>query len=99
VADRGGWFSYHLKVDPEKVMVLVINYWGGYTGSKTFDILVEDNPIVTENIAGKKDGEFLYIHYDIPTKLTENKNSITVKFLPHTGNRAGPFFEARTIVK
>lgn len=99
VADRGGWLSYKLKVDPEKVMVLVINYWGGYTGSKTFDILVEDEQIATENIAGKKDGEFINVQYDIPAELTKNKNSITVKFLPYIGNRAGPFFEARTILK
>jgi hypothetical protein len=99
VADRGGWLSYELKVDPDKAMFLVVNYWGGFTGSKTFDILVEGIKIATENISGKKDGEFINVQYKIPAELTSNKNSITVKFLPHAGHRAGPFFGARTIMR
>jgi hypothetical protein len=97
VADRGGWLSYELKVDPEKAMALVINYWGGFTGSKTFDILVDGKQIETENISGKKDGEFINVQYEIPAELTKNKNIITVKFSPQVGHRAGPFFGARTI--
>lgn len=99
VADRGGWLSYELKVDPKKAMVLVVNYWGGFTGSKIFDILVDGKQIATENISGKKDGEFINLQYDIPGELTKDKNSITVKFSPHVGHRAGPFFGARTITK
>jgi hypothetical protein len=99
VADRGGWLSYELKVDPEKTMTLVIYYWGGFTGSKTFDILVEGKLIATENISGKKDGEFINVQYEIPAELTKIKNNITVKFLPHVGHRAGPFFGARTVTK
>jgi hypothetical protein len=99
VADRGGWLSYELKVDPEKTMILVIYYWGGFTGSKTFDILVEGKLISTENISGKKDGEFINVQYEILAELTKNKNNITVKFLPHVGHRAGPFFGARTVTK
>jgi len=99
VADRGGWFSYELKVNPDKPMALVVNYWGGFTGSKTFDILVESKQIATENISGKRDGEFINVQYEIPADLTSNKNSITIKFLPHVGHRAGPFFGARTILR
>jgi DUF1680 family protein len=99
VADRGGWLSYTIKVDPEKTMILVIYYWGGYTGSKTFDILVDNKKIATENISGKKDGEFMNVQYHIPDELTKNKKSITVKYSPHVGHRAGPFFGARTIIK
>ncbi|MGD8306581.1 MAG: glycoside hydrolase family 127 protein [Ignavibacteria bacterium] len=99
VADRGGWLSYELKVDPDTAMAVVVNYWGGFTGSKSFDILVDDTKIATENISGKKDGEFINVQYDIPPDLTNNKDYITVKFLPHIGHRAGPFFGARTVRK
>jgi DUF1680 family protein len=97
VVDRGGWLSYELKVDPDKAMSLVVNYWGGFTGSKTFDILVDGKQIATENISGKKDGEFINVQYEISPELTSNRNSITVMFSPHVGHRAGPFFGARTI--
>ena len=96
-SERGGWLSFDMKVIKNTPMVLVIEYWGGFTGSKTFDILVNDQKIATENISGKKDGTFIDIQYDLPEELTANKSKITIKFYPHEGHRAGPFFYARTI--
>jgi hypothetical protein len=97
VADRGGWFSFELGVDPSSAMALVIHYWGGFTGSKTFDILVDGEKVATEDISGKEDGQFIDIQYDIPAELTADKRQITVRFQPHQGHRAGPVFGARTI--
>lgn len=96
-AERGGWLAFDMKVMKGQPMALVLEYWGGYTGSKTFDILVNDVKIATENISGKKDGAFLDIQYDIPEALTANHDIITIKLMPHEGHRAGPFFFARTI--
>jgi DUF1680 family protein len=99
VADRGGWFSFELNVGSEKAMALVIHYWGGFTGSKTFDILVDGKKIATENISGKKDGQFVDIQYDISSELIKDKNKIIVRFEPQQGHRAGPIFGARTVIK
>ncbi|MBK7477526.1 MAG: glycoside hydrolase family 127 protein [Haliscomenobacter sp.] len=96
-AERGGWLSFEMNVEKGAPMSLVIEYWGGFSGSKTFDILVDDVKIATENISGKKDGEFLDVYYDIPANLIANTGRITVKFQPHEGHRAGPFFYARTV--
>ena len=96
-AERGGWIAFDMKVKPGAKMALVMEYWGGYTGSKTFDIQIDGKAIATENISGKKDGHFINIQYDIPTELTKGKEKVTVKLMPHTGHRAGPFFFARTI--
>lgn len=97
--DRGGWFTCEMKVVKNEPADLVVEYWGGYTGSKTFDILVNDSKIATENISNKKPGEFIDIRYDIPQNLLAGKNKITVKFLPHEGHRAGPVFGVRTVKK
>ena len=78
-------------------MALVVEYWGGFTGSKTFDILVNGEKIATENISGKKDGSFIDIQYGIPDELTVSESKITVKFDPHVGHRAGPVFSVRMI--
>lgn len=94
---RGGWFSFDMKVFKGQPMALVVEYWGGFPGSKTFDILVDGQKIATENIANKKDGQFIDIKYDIPDELTFGKNKITVKFVPHRGHRAGPVFGIRII--
>jgi uncharacterized protein len=97
--DRGGWFTCEMKINKNEPVNLVVEYWGGYTGSKTFDILVNDTLIATENISGKKPGEFVDVVYDIPENLLAGKSKITVKFLPHAGHRAGPVFGVRTVKK
>lgn len=94
---RGGWFSYDMKVLPDQAMVLVVDYWGGFPGSKTFDILVNDKVIATENISNKKDGQFISPEYAIPAELTKGKRKITVTFRAHPKNTAGPVFGVRTI--
>jgi DUF1680 family protein len=97
--DRGGWFTCEMKINQHKPTKLVVEYWGGYTGSKIFDILVDDTKIATENITNKKPGEFINISYEIPAELILGKSKITVKFLPHEGHRAGPVFGVRTVKK
>ncbi|MBN1481729.1 hypothetical protein JXA70_15760 [candidate division KSB1 bacterium] len=99
VADRGGWFSFALAVQPGSNMALVVHYWGGFTGSQTFDILLNGQKLTTENISGKKDGQFIDIQYDIESTLIANSTKIVVRFEPHEGHRAGPIFGARTILR
>ncbi len=97
VAGRNGWLSFDLKVIMGQPMAIVVEYWGGFTGSRTFDILVNDRKIATENISGKKDGRFIDVQYDIPSDLTINNEKLVVTFKPYPGNRAGPFFKVRII--
>ncbi|MCA1758064.1 MAG: glycoside hydrolase family 127 protein [Bacteroidales bacterium] len=94
---RGGWFSFDMKVNPDSPNALVVDYWGGFPGSKTFDILVSDKVIATENISNKKDGEFIDVTYEIPEDLTVGKFQVTVKFRAHEGHMAGPLYGVRII--
>ena len=97
MAHRGGWFTFDMKVLDKDPTDLIISYWGGFTGSKTFDIQVDGETIATENISGKADGKFIQVTYPIPIELTAGKSKVTVKFAPHVGHRAGPIFGARTV--
>jgi hypothetical protein len=65
-AERGGWFSYDIKISSSENNLLLVEYWGGFPGTKTFDILVDGEIIATENIANKKDGSFVLEEYSIP---------------------------------
>ncbi|MBG0858049.1 MAG: glycoside hydrolase family 127 protein [Bacteroidales bacterium] len=94
---RSGWFSYTLKVSSGTPAALMVEYWGGFPGAKTFDILINDKVIATENISGKKDGHFLNTRYDIPEEISGAASRITVTFRAHPGNMAGPVFGVRTI--
>jgi hypothetical protein len=76
---------------------LIVEYWGGFPGAKTFDLLVDDKIIATENISGKKEGKFMNVQYDIPEELYQGKSKVTVIFRAHPGNMAGPVFGVRTI--
>lgn len=96
-ADRDGWFSFEMKVNDEHQLALVCEYWGGYSGSKTFDIYVGDELLASENISNKAPGKFIDVAYDLPSELIEGRDKITVKFVPHKGHRAGPVFTVRTI--
>jgi hypothetical protein len=96
-ADRGGWFSFEMVVRREDPVSLSVEYWGGYSGSKTFDILVEDQLIATENITNKAPGKFIDVSYLIPEALLKGKEKVKVQFVPHEGHRAGPVFTVRTI--
>jgi len=97
IAERGSQFSFTMKIQKDKPINLWVEFWGGYTGSKTFDILVEDKVVATENISDKAPGKFINLEYQIPTELTQGKNQITVTFKPHDGHRAGPLFGIRTL--
>lgn len=94
---REGWFSYDLKIMMGQPMALVVDYFGGFPGNKTFNILVDDRIIATENISNKKDGAFIRGTYAIPDDLTVNKPIITVKFQALPAHMAGPIFGVRTI--
>ena len=96
---RNGWFSYDLKITANAPVALIVDYWGGFPGSKTFDILANNKIIATENISNKKDGQFITVQYDIPEEISGNRSKITVKFQAHEGNMAGPVFGVRTIRK
>ena len=95
---RRGWFSYDMKVLKDQPMGLAVEYWGGFTGSKSFDISIDGELLVTEDIVGIMDGEFVDVVYEIPVGLTTGKSKVTVKFEAHPFNIAGPLFEIRTIV-
>jgi DUF1680 family protein len=97
--DRGGWMSFRMKNAKGKPVALVLEYWGGYSGSKTFDILVEGKVIGTENISKIAKSKFVDVEYAIPAELISDKPYINVKIVPQKGHRAGPLFSARIINK
>ncbi|MHC4654596.1 MAG: beta-L-arabinofuranosidase domain-containing protein [Planctomycetota bacterium] len=96
-ATDGGWFSYDVKVLPDKPMELLVTYWGSDGGNRVFDIFVEGTKLVTQRLQNNRPGEFYDEVYPIPELLTKDKNKVTVKFQAHPGAWAGGVFELRTI--
>jgi DUF1680 family protein len=96
-AEDGGWFSFNLRVTPEQPVALVCDYWGGETGRRTFDILVDGVLVATQSLHQDKPGEFFEKLYVIPENLTRGKQRVEVRFQAHPANFAGGLYGAKTL--
>ena len=97
-ATDGGWFSYDVKVLPDQQQELSVTYWGGDSGNRVFDILVDGVRIATERLENNRPGKFYDAVYPIPESLTKGKQKVIVKFQAHPGAWAGGVFGLRVLV-
>jgi DUF1680 family protein len=93
---RNGWFSYVLRVSPEKPVTLACAYRGSEGRQRIFDVIVEGEKIATQTLEINPT-ERLDYEYPLPERLTRGKDRITVKFLAATGATAGGVIEVRTV--
>ena len=72
----------------------MVRYWGNEWGYRTFDIYIDNDKLLTENITGKWNvSEFRNVEYPIPSSMVEGKNNIRVKFqAPASGYAGGVFY-------
>lgn len=96
-AEDGGWFSFNLKVTPDQPVELVCAYWGGETGNRTFDILVDGKVVATQTLHQDQPGEFFNKTYALPFELTRGKQTVELRFQAHPGNFAGGLYGARIL--
>jgi hypothetical protein len=96
-AEDGGWFSFNMKVVPDRAVELACTYWGGELGNRTFDILIDGKLLATESLHQDKPGAFFQKTYAIPEELTRGRPRVEVRFRAHLGNFAGGLFGARTL--
>ncbi|MBI5835204.1 MAG: glycoside hydrolase family 127 protein [Armatimonadetes bacterium] len=94
-AIQGGWFSYRLPLPGAGAALLVCTYWGGETGNRVFDILVDDQQIATQTLAQNQPGGFYAVAYRLPDALTRGKQFVVVRFQAHPGAQAGGVFDVR----
>ncbi|OQP64302.1 hypothetical protein A3860_20225 [Niastella vici] len=92
VAYPGGYFSFNLKVDSAAANTLLCTYWGMDNRGRTFDILVNDVKIATEDLNKYKASKFYEIVYTIPANVTRGKVTVKVTFKPALHNMVGPVY-------
>ena len=93
----GGWFSFEMKVDLATNNVLLCTWWGGETGERMFDILVDGTKIAAQKLLNNKPGEFWEAAYPIATELTKGKEKVTIRLQAQPGNYAGGLFGCRVV--
>jgi len=96
-ARGGGWFSYDMKVLPDRPVCLTVTYWGGDSGNRVFDILIDGRKLTTQKLNAPKPGKFTDVTYVVPADLTKGKQKVTVRFQGHPGSIAGGVFGCRIV--
>lgn len=95
----GGWFSFEMKVAPNKPMALLCTYWGADKGNRAWDILVEATMIGGEDAPINKPGEFVTKAYPIPAELTKGKQTVAVKIQARKASLTASVFDCRTVIQ
>ena len=88
----GGWFAYEMKSLKSQALELVCTYWGGDSGDREFDVLIDGVRIATQTLRNDRPGEYFDRTYPIPVELTAGKEKVTVRFQAHPGKTAGGVF-------
>jgi hypothetical protein len=97
-ARNNGFFSFSMKVLPGVTNALLCTYIGD-DKHRTFDILVDDVKIASQELKGATPGKFFDVEYPIPAELIKNKTSVIVRIQGTNGATAGRMFGCRTIRK
>lgn len=97
-ATNGGHFSYSLATAGETSLLLLVRYWGAEWGAKKFDIYIDDQKLVTEDVTGRwNQSKFFDVEYAIPQEMVKDKTNIRVKFGAANGASAGPVYAVRLV--
>jgi DUF1680 family protein len=99
-ANNGGSFSYRLATNKETNLALMVRYRGNERGRKNFEIYVDDQKLITEDLTDKwKVAKFYNVEYQIPEAMLKGKDFVRVKFQSVTGNTTGAIYGIRILKK
>ena len=72
-------------------------YWGGDSRRHRFEVLVDGQPIASQQLFDDRPGEVLPVEYALPEDLTRGRSQVRVGIRPMTGSSTGVVFEVRTV--
>ncbi|MBQ8822419.1 MAG: glycoside hydrolase family 127 protein [Lachnospiraceae bacterium] len=97
-AAPGGYFSYEFAVEEGVTNLLFVKYFSGDAG-RAFRITIDGETLEDEVIENINPDDFYDWYYEIPTELTEGKDTITVTFEANGTHYAGGIFDKIGIAK
>jgi uncharacterized protein len=95
-ARSGGFFSFDIKVDPSVQNGLLCTYLGD-DKNRLFDILIDGEKLVTQELPGAATGKFFDISYPIPPAMIQGKQKVAVLVSANHGKTAGRIFAVRIL--
>lgn len=94
-ANKGGWFSYDLKVIPNESLILRVTYSGG-DNERECDIIV-DGQKITEKQTRTGNRNLFDVEYKLPPELLKDKSDVTIKFLARAEKATHSIFGIRVL--
>jgi hypothetical protein len=99
-AERGGNFSFMMKVDSSASNTLICSYWGADHRGRLFHIQIDGQTIATQNLDGFKESRFYEVKYAVPQGLVKGKTSVNVRFVAKSRNNSvGPVYGTVRMVR
>jgi hypothetical protein len=92
-----GWFSFDMPVDVEKGNVLVVTYHTDSRRPRTFDVLLDGQPLAQERFEVSSDSRFVDREYPLPAAAIQGKQKVTVRFQATNGNDIAAVFGLRVV--
>ena len=99
-AERGGNFSFVMKVYSSSGNTLLCSYWGSDHRGRIFNIQIDGQTIATQDLNGFKESRFYEVKYSVPQELVKGKKTVRVRFVAKSaGNSVGPVFGTVRMVR
>jgi len=99
-AERGGSFTFVMKVDAAADNALVCSYWGADNRGRIFEIQVDGVTIAKQDINSFKESRYYELKYPLPEDVVKGKQTVTVKIVAKSaGNGVGPIYGTIRMVR
>jgi uncharacterized protein len=92
-----GWFSFDLAVDSSKPNALIVTYHADSRRPRTFEILVDGQPIAQERFEISSESRYVDREYPLPASAVQGKQKVTVRFQATGGNDIAAVFGLRVV--
>jgi uncharacterized protein len=92
-----GWFSFDVPVDAARANALVVTYHADSRRPRSFDILVDGQPLAQERFEASSDNRFVDREYPLPAALMSGKQKVTVRFQATGSNDIAAVFGLRVV--
>jgi len=93
-----GWFSFDVPTDSARQNVVVVTYHSDSRRPRTFDILVDGQPLARERFESSSESRFFDREYEIPlSAVPQGKPKVTLRFQATGGNDIAAVFGLRVV--
>ncbi|HWD39469.1 MAG TPA: beta-L-arabinofuranosidase domain-containing protein, partial [Fimbriimonas sp.] len=94
---NGGWFTFKVKVSPDKPNTLLMTYWGNDRLNPDFAVSVDGTELAKGSLPSHTPNRFFDVSYELPQDLTKGKSTVTVR-IQATEGHAGPSTSGARVV-